>query len=122
MDQPFAAPAGYIWTGTVFARLNPIAGDSQNVLTESQAAYVFGASNPSQYLPAGYGAPAPAPTPAYGMDANGNIGPVTDPAYQYSVAQAQQSAAMWAAQNEAALAARTMARLSSRRTSSQAPM
>jgi hypothetical protein len=97
MNQPFAAPAGYIWTGTVFARLNPIPGDPENVLTVSQAAYDWNQPDPAQYLPPSTIPPA-TQTPVYGMDAQGNIGPITDPRYAFSVDQAQAAAAMAAQQ------------------------
>lgn len=95
MDQPFAAPPGYVWTGTVFARLDPVPGDYQNVMTVTQAANVWGAANPGQYSSvADQPLPVNTPTPTYGMDENGNIGPVTDPAYLYSVNQAAAGAQM----------------------------
>lgn len=91
--QPFAAPDGWIWTGTVFARLDPIPG-GQNVLTVSQAAYQWGASDPAQYpTVADQPLPVNTPTPTYAMDEFGNIGPITDPHYAYSVQQAQAAAA-----------------------------
>ena len=93
--QPFAPAPGYIWTGSVFARLDPVPGDPHNVLTVSQAAHVWGAPDPSQYSPvADQPIPSPAPTPVFGMDENGNIGPVTDPRYLYSVDQAAAGAQM----------------------------
>jgi hypothetical protein len=97
MSQPFAAPAGYVWTGTVFARINPIPGDTANVLTVSQAAYTWDQPDPSQYLPPST-IPAPSQTPVYGMDAQGNIGPITDPRYAFSVDQAQAAAQIAAQQ------------------------
>lgn len=93
--QPFAPAPGYIWTGSVFARLEPIPGDPYNVVTVTQAAYLWGASDPGQYSPVADQPVVNAPaTPVYGMDENGNIGPVTDPRYLYSVDQAAAGAQM----------------------------
>lgn len=93
----FPAAPGYVWTGTVYARINAIPGDPENVLTPSQAAYAWGVTNPEQYLPPTT-IPAPTQTPTYGMDEFGNIGPISDPQYMYSVNQADAGAAMLAAQ------------------------
>lgn len=93
----FPAAPGYVWTGTVYARINAIPGDPNNVLTPSQAAYAWGVTNPEQYLPPTT-IPADTPTPIYGMDENGNIGPITQDQYLYSQQQADAAAQMLADQ------------------------
>lgn len=46
---------------------------TNKILTQSQAAYTFGVPNPERFLTPQ--TPAAPPTPTYGMDENGNIGP-----------------------------------------------
>lgn len=95
MDQPFAAPAGYIWTGSIFHNPNAAPGDYRSILTVSQAAHVWGVDNPGQYSAvADQPLPVDVPTPTYGMAEDGSIGPVTDPRYLYSVDQAAAGAQM----------------------------
>ena len=47
---------------------------TNQILSQSQAAYAFSVPNPEQYLPAQ--TPVAPPTPTYGMDENGNIAPI----------------------------------------------
>lgn len=84
-DGGIQLPDGWARAGDQFFRIDPVAG-GQNVLTTSQAAHLWGAENPAQYLPTP--TPAAPPTPAYGMGEDGSIGPITDPRYQYSVNEA----------------------------------
>ena len=79
-------PEGWAEANGQFFRINPVAGE-QNVMTTSQAAHAWNADNPAQYLPTP--TPAPPPTPTYGMDADGNMGSIADPQYQFSVDEAE---------------------------------
>jgi len=53
MAAPLPAPDGYVWTGTVYARINPIAGDPSNIMTPSQLAGSTGQAAPPT-LPEGW--------------------------------------------------------------------
>lgn len=46
MAQPFPTPDGYVWTGTVYARIDPLPGDPANILTPSQMAASAGVAPP----------------------------------------------------------------------------
>lgn len=102
MPQPFPAAANYVWTGVVFAYTgNPVAGSSMNLLSPYAAAVAWGIPNPERFELYGYeGTPTPAPTPTqtYGMDENGNIGPISQEQYLYSQSQADAGAQMLADQ------------------------
>lgn len=65
---------------------------TNQILTQSQAAYAFSVPNPERFLTPQ--TPAAPPTPTYSMDENGNIGAAYDPAYSYSLDQAKQGYGM----------------------------
>lgn len=90
-DGGISIPQGWAQAGEQFYRLDPIAG-GQNILTTSQAAHLWGAPNPEQYLPTP--TPVAPPTPTFAMADDGSIGPVTDPKYQFAVDQARAGAEM----------------------------
>ncbi len=65
---------------------------TNQILSQSQAAYAFAVPNPERFLTPQ--TPAAPPTATYSMDNEGNIGAAYDPAYQASLAEAQRGYGM----------------------------
>jgi hypothetical protein len=80
-DGWIALPGGNVY--------NP---STNQILTQSQAAYAFSVPQPERFLTPP--TPTAQPTPTYSMDENGNIGAAYDPAYSYSLNQANQGYGM----------------------------
>lgn len=65
---------------------------TNQILSQSQAAYAFAVPNPEQYLPTQ--TPVAPPTPTYSADENGNIGAAYDPTYSASLREADRGYGM----------------------------
>lgn len=108
-------PAGWMALpgGNVY---NP---QTNQILTQSQAAYTFGVENPERFLTPQ--TPAAPPTPTYAMDENGNIGAASNPAFSYSVDQANQGYGMLNSQLAAQLTAQNPYGMAPVQVTGQAP-